>query len=59
MAVDYIAQHAFYIAKAVLSIGGSEYNGSSYLEIAYPEVAKKDERTAEQIKQDLIKRLIG
>lgn len=57
MTVDYVAQHLFYVTKAQLRIAGFDYDGESYLELMYPKKIKKDERSAEQIKQDLLKRL--
>lgn len=57
MAIDYIAQHSYYLTKAVFQMGGVEFSGQSYLEVAYPEIVKKDTRTAEEIKQDVLKRL--
>lgn len=57
MSVDYIAQHMYYLAKAQFIQAGLDYNGESYIEMMYPETIKRDERSAEQIKQDLLKRL--
>lgn len=57
MAIDYIAQHAYYITSAIYQIGGLEFKGESYIEAAYPDIVKKDVRTAEEIKAHIVKRL--
>lgn len=38
-------------------LGGDNWKLQSYVEIAYPESVQADNRSAEQIKQDIVKRL--
>ena len=38
-------------------LGGDEWKLDSYVEMAYPDAAKKDTRSAEEIKNDILARL--
>lgn len=57
LTMDYIAQHLFYMTKAVYAIGGGDFKGKSYVELAYPGIASSDTRSAEEIKAYILKRL--
>ncbi len=40
-------------------LGGESWTIKSYVEMAYPDQIQTDTRSAEEIKQDIIKRLTG
>ena len=54
---DYIAVVGDNMLKLLAARFGAELQMPNYFELMYPEIKIKDERTAEQIKQDLLKRL--
>lgn len=54
---DYIAQNLGVSARMTARLNGLQYEIPSWMELAHPEVKKVDERTPEQIKQDILSRL--
>lgn len=53
----YTAQCLWALASGVYGLAGSEFNMPQFVELLYPET-KKDEPTAQQIKDHVLKRLL-
>lgn len=59
MTETYIAEHLWLMTSAMYSFGGSKLETPRYTEMVYPGQIKKDTRTAEEIKQDILRKLVG
>lgn len=56
---DYMAVAQSNILKLLSARFGAELQMPNYSDILYPELKKRDERTAEQIKADILEKLEG
>lgn len=54
---DYTADYLWGIRADIHGMMGDEFTAMRFTEIIYPEQNKRDTRTTEQIKGDLVKRL--
>lgn len=57
MAIDYGLEHLWLVTSAVYAIGGGELKTPRYMELAHPQVKIEDDRTAEEIIDDVINNL--
>lgn len=57
LAEDYAMQHLWLLTGAVYAMGGADLKTPSYVELAHPEIKVRDTRTAEQIKQDILRKV--
>lgn len=55
---EYTAEHIWILTGLVYKyLTDNKIPTKEFVELMYPEVGNKDERTAEEIKQDILKRL--
>lgn len=57
MTETYIAEHLWLMTSAMYAFGGSKLTTPRYTEMICPE--QKDTRTAEEIKQDILRKLVN
>lgn len=57
MTETYIAEHLWFLTGAIYAMAGSEITTPRYTELIDPSLAKKDIRTADEIRENLINKL--
>lgn len=55
---EYAMQHLWLLTSAVYAIGGGELKTPQYIDLVHPEMQIRDQRSAEQIKQDILAKLL-
>jgi hypothetical protein len=53
----YLSEHLWLLVGALYSMTGNKLNTPRYTEMIVPSLAKMDNRTADEIKKDIIKKL--
>ena len=59
MTEAYLAEHLWFLTGAVYAMGGQELNTPRYTELIDPEGANTDNRTAQEIKDDIVRKLLA
>ena len=59
MTEAYVAEHLWLMTSALYAVAGGELHTPRYTDILYPEKANVDNRTAEEIKADIVRKLVG
>lgn len=55
--LEYMAQQLWFLNSAIYAFGGKDFPVESYITLAYPQVAKIDNRTSAEIIEDIANRL--